>query len=174
MTNLYEQFSCILKEFGEKMRHPLAFDEALDCAFLVDGYYAFSIHYLPESDGIILWTLLGDLPDDELAEKRAEYLLRIQDLELHTRGFSIGMEEQERRIVAHDIRNAEEIYDVDHLSAWINDLLEVTKNIRKTMAEEFPYDADYDIADLMDTPTDGTHDLPQITFLDENGNGEVK
>ena len=74
-----EQFEQVLAEFGEKLNAELKLVDDR-CEFTVDGAVEIEIDYYPESDMLVAWATVGELPKDDLAGARALALLALNGL----------------------------------------------------------------------------------------------
>ena len=136
-----EQFEQVLAEFGEKLGHGLSLADDR-CNFTVDGEVEVEIDYYPDSDMLVAWSTVGELPSDELSGERALALLSINGLEEGHAGFTVSMDASTRRVVAHDRRGTEAIDSADRLAVWIDALVTLVKGIRSEFAAKFPFDGD--------------------------------
>jgi hypothetical protein len=136
-----EQFKQVLAEFGEKMGSDLKLVDDR-CNFTVDGEVEVEIDYYSDSEMLVAWSTVGELPKDELSGSRALALLSINGLEEGHAGFTVSMDAATRRVVAHDRRGTELIDSADRLAMWIDALVTLVKGIRAEFAAKFPFDGD--------------------------------
>lgn len=141
-----DAFNSLLAEFGTKLGKTLNLDENDSCAIIVDGEVVVNIQYLHIPEMVLLWSTVGILPEDEFSGDRALYLLEKQDFWQGTKGFTLGLDAEERRLLCHDIRNVTLFESIDLLAAWIDSLVEITKSIRNEIAERYPSQDDFDDA----------------------------
>jgi len=136
-----EQFKQVLAEFGEKMGSDLKLVDDR-CNFTVDGEVEVEIDYYSDSEMLVAWSTVGELPKDELSGSRALALLSINGLEEGHAGFTVSMDAATRRVVAHDRRGTELIDSADRLAMWIDALVTLVKGIRAEFVAKFPFDGD--------------------------------
>ena len=144
---MIDDFKKVLAEFGRMNGHDLALDEEGACDFDVDNAVIVNLRALEQSGQIVAWATIGELPEDDLAGARAAYLLTINDLGVGTHGFTLGMDEDERRLVVHDRRKADVFVTVNELAAWVDDLVETVSRIRREFEARFPIDDEDDLPD---------------------------
>lgn len=147
----FEDFNHVLGEFGRMNGKDLSLDVGGACMFDVDGEVVVMLRALESSNQVMAWSIVGDLPDDNLSGARAAFLLTINDLGVGTHGYTLSMDENERRLLAHDRRKAAVFATVDELAAWIDDLVETVTRIRREFNAHYPTLENDDIAD--DEPT---------------------
>ena len=147
----FTAFSDVLADFGKMNGQSLALDETGACVFTVDAELVVNLQTLAASGYVLAWATVGGLPDDGFAGARAAFLLSMQDLGRETHGFSLGMDEEDRRLVIHDRRPSDLFASVDELAAWIDDLVETVAHIRNEFNARYP---DEDLDELDDDETE--------------------
>ena len=136
-----EQFEQVLAEFGEKLKAELRLVDDR-CGFTVDGAVEVEIDFYPESEMLVAWATVGELPEDDLSGARALALLALNGLGAGRAGFTLSMDAETRRVVAHDRRGVEAIDSADRLAVWIDTLVDLVKRIRTDFGERFPFEGD--------------------------------
>ena len=137
---LREQFESVLAEFGEAVKLPLALDGDGTATFTIDEEIVVNLQYLDESDSVIAFAPLGafggaDAPD---AGRKAQLLLRMNEIGGPTGGFTLALDEDADLVLAMDRRSALEISSADALAAWTEALVDAVRAVRDRFAEEFP------------------------------------
>lgn len=138
-----EQFEQILAEFGEKLGAKLELADDR-CNFIVDGTVEVEIDYYDDADSLVVWSTVGELPEDRFSAARAFALLSLNELGAFRAGFTLAMDAETRRVVAHDRRGADAIDSADRLAVWIDALVDLVKSVRSDFAKRFPYSDDED------------------------------
>ncbi len=135
------QFERVLAEFGEKLGTKL---ELVDdrCNFVVDGTVEVEIDYYPDGEYLVAWSTVGELPEDHFSAERALALLARNELGSFRAGFTLSMDAETRRVVAHDRRGVEAIDSADRLAVWMDALVDLVKGIRFEFAKRFPFDGE--------------------------------
>ena len=139
--DIREQFEQVLAEFGEKMSTELKLVDGR-CSFTVDGTVEIEIDYYDAAEAVVAWSTVGELPEDELSRDRALALLAINELGSGHAGFTISMDPETRRVVAHDRRGAEAVDSADRLAVWMEALVDLVKGVRLEFAERFPFEGE--------------------------------
>ena len=137
MMSLPESFNMSLAEFGDKLGIDLALEDGR-CNFIVDDVIEVEIDYLEDSHVVVAWTTVGYAPEDEFQEERACALLALNELDAQNGGFSLSMDPDERRVIAHDFRPAELFDSGDRIAAWIDELVGLVNLIRRDFEKRFP------------------------------------
>ena len=136
-----EQFEQVLAEFGEKLNAELKLVDDR-CEFTVDGAVEIEIDYYPESAMLVAWATVGELPKDDLSGARALALLALNGLGAGRTGYTLSMDAETRRVVAHDRHGVETIDSADRLAVWMDTLVVLVKRIRSEFGERFPFEGD--------------------------------
>ncbi len=134
---LYDGFTTALAAFGRKLGMELAIVDG-HCDFVVDGQCEVGIDYIREADVVVAWSTVGLAPEDEWQEDRAKALLALNWNDAENNGFTVSMDPETRRVVAHDNRPAELFDSADHVAVWIEALVALVDRIRGDFAERFP------------------------------------
>lgn len=143
----FDAFDKVLGDFGRMNGKELSLDLGGACSFDVDGEVVVQVRALEGSRQIMAWSIVGDLPDDSLSGARAAFLLTINDLGTGTHGYTLSMDESERRLLAHDRRKVEVFETVDEFAAWIDDLVELVTRIRREFNARYPISEEDDYSD---------------------------
>ena len=138
MNDHREQFEGVLEEFSRLTGRELRLDEHNGCSFLVSGD-ACEMTYLPESDHILLWMVLGRMGDDANAGPRARRLLELNDGWQGSGGGTFMLDPEARLVTLADRRSAVAIASADHLAAWINALHTAYVSALDAMEFDYPY-----------------------------------
>ena len=139
MMSNYDSFSLSLAEFGKRLGIELA---------MADGRCNFTVlDYLDDAQVVVAWSVIGLAPEDGLSGDRATALLALNELDAPNGGFSVSMDPETRRVVAHDHRAAELFDSADRLAAWIEALVELVGRVRYEFELRFPC---ADLEDEMD------------------------
>lgn len=135
------QFEQVLAEFGEKLGTKL---ELVDdrCNFIIDGTVEVEIDYYSDAEYLVAWSTVGELPEDGFSGARALALLAMNELGSLRAGFTLSMDAETRRVVAHDRRGVEAVDSADRLAVWIDALVDLVRGIRSDFAKRFPFDGD--------------------------------
>jgi hypothetical protein len=139
--DIREQFEQVLAEFGDKMNCRLKLEDGR-CSFTVDGAVEIEIDYYDEAEAVVAWSTVGELPEDALSRDRALALLAINELGSGHAGFTLSMDPETRRVVAHDRRGAEAVDSADRLAVWMDALVDIVKGVRLEFSERFPFEGD--------------------------------
>ena len=134
----FDDYRSAIAELGEKTGLSLSLEDN-HCSFTVDDSVDVNLEFLEESESAVLWAAVGVLPDDGLAGERAMRLLEMNEPGGETRGFTLGMDEDGRVLVAHARRDVEEGISANILAAWIEDLVTLVGNVREEFAERYPF-----------------------------------
>ena len=134
---LKEQLSDVLAEFGASVGQSLAFDEDGTATFTVDDDVLVDFAYLDESDVVVLFSPIGGFGgiDDPDAGEKALELLRMNDLDGETEGFTLALDEDGDLVLAMDRRSPLEISSSDALAAWVDSLV---RAVRERFAARWP------------------------------------
>ena len=135
--DLPESFKMSLAEFGRTVGVELALDEG-QCNFTVDGTVEVEIDYIEEVHVVIAWAVIDYAYEDMYSADRAKTLLALNALNAPNGGFSLSLDPESRRFIAHDNRPAELFDTADRLAAWIGALVELVNNVRADFADRFP------------------------------------
>ena len=132
-----ESFELCLADFGKALGTKLVFEED-HCNFTVDGAVEIELDYYDDSDVVVAWATVGEMPEDDLAGDRALVLLALNELGGPAGGYTLSMDADTRRVIAHDNRPGEAFESADRLAAWLDTLVELVNAIREDFAERFP------------------------------------
>ena len=146
MMSNYDSFSLSLAEFGKRLGIELAMADGR-CNFTVDGTVEVELDYLDDAQVVVAWSVIGLAPEDGLSGDRATALLALNELDAPNGGFSVSMDPETRRVVAHDHRAAELFDSADRLAAWIEALVALVGRVRYEFELRFPC---ADLEDEMD------------------------
>jgi hypothetical protein len=135
--DIRESFEQYLADFGKALGTELVFEED-HCNFTVDGAVEIELDYYDDSDTVVAWATVGEMPEDDLAGDRALVLLALNELGSPAGGYTLSMDADTRRVIAHDNRPAEAFDSADRLAVWIDTLVELVNAIREDFAERFP------------------------------------
>jgi len=135
--DIRESFEQCLAAFGKVLGTELVFEEG-HCNFTVDGAVEIELDYYDDSDVVVAWATVGEMPEDDLAGDRALVLLALNELGSPAGGYTLSMDADTRRVIAHDNRPAEFFDSADRLAAWLDALVELVNAIREDFAERFP------------------------------------
>ena len=137
MMTLPDSFNLTLADFGKTLGVELAIEDGR-CNFTVDGTVEVELDYLDDAHVVVAWAVVGVALEDQLAGARAKALLALNELDAPNGGFSVAMDPETRRVVAHDHRPAELFDSADRLAAWIDALVELVNRIRRDFELRFP------------------------------------
>ena len=137
--DIRESFEQCLADFGKVLGTELVFEED-HCNFTVDGTVEIELDYYDDADVVVAWATVGEMPEDDLAGDRALALLAMNELGGEGGGFTLSMDAETRRVIAHDHRPAEAFESVDRIAAWLGKLVELVNVIREDFEERFPCD----------------------------------
>ena len=137
---LKEQFENVLADFGAAARLDLALDEDGTAMFVVDGEVPVSLKYLDQSDMVVAFSPIGgfggvDAPD---AGEKAMELLRMNDLDGESDGFTLAFDEEADLVLAMDRRSPLEMSSSDAFAAWIDALVRTVRAVRERFAARWP------------------------------------
>ena len=132
-----ESFELCLADFGKALGTKLVFEED-HCSFTVDGAVEIELDYYDDSDVVVAWATVGEMPEDDLAGDRALVLLALNELGGPAGGYTLSMDADTRRVIAHDNRPAEAFDSADRLAAWLDTLVELVNAIREDFEVRFP------------------------------------
>ena len=137
MMELPESFEMALADFGKRCGIELAMYEGR-CNFTVDGTVEVEMEYIEEAHVVVAWAVVGYAPDDGYAADRAKALLELNAIDAPNGGFSLSLDPETRRFVAHDSRPAELFESADNIAGWVDALVELVKGVRDDFADRFP------------------------------------
>ena len=137
MMPLQNSFNLSLAEFGEKIGAELDIVNGR-CNFVVDNAIEIEIDYIEEAHVVVAWTTIGLAPEDTYQGDRARALFELNELDAQNGGFSISIDPETRRVIAHDHRPAELFDSGDRVAAWIEVLVDLVNHVRNDFAERFP------------------------------------
>ena len=137
MMPLPESFNISLEEFGKTLGTDLVLEDGR-CNFIVDDAIEVEIDYLEDVHVVIAWTTVGIAPEYDYQGDRALALLALNELDAPNGGFSLSMDPETRRVIAHDHRPAELFESGDRIAAWIGALVDLVNHVRNDFAERFP------------------------------------
>ncbi len=126
-----EQFEEVLAEFALAVGQELSLVDDTVC-WTVDDVLV-NLHYLDESDSLLLWTQVGPLDDDD--GRRALALLRMNDLDGEASGFTLSVDAANALVLAHDRRSALVVSSADALAEWTEALLRCVRAARDVLGE---------------------------------------
>ena len=137
MMPLPKSFNMSLEEFGKTLGIDLAIEDGR-CNFIVDDAIEVEIDYLEDAHVVIAWAIIGFAPEDDYQGDRALALLALNELDAPNGGFSVSMDPETRRVIAHDHRPAELFESGDSIAAWIGALVDLVNQVRNDFAKRFP------------------------------------
>ena len=137
MMSLYESFGMALADFGKALGVDLVLADG-HCGFTVDGEVDVEIDYVGEADEVIAWATVLPAHDDEYAAERARALLALDEIDAPNGGFSVSMDPETGRVVAHDHRPAELFDSADRVAVWVDSLVRLVMRVRIDFADRFP------------------------------------
>ena len=136
---LKNQFTEVLAEFNRASGLHLELSPEGTTTLEV-GEDILNLQYLPASASVLAWTTLGFLGEDVNAPLRTKFLLEKHDAMLRSRGFVFSLDPEDRnRVLVHDVRKVTFFENGDRLAAWLEDLLELTRETREELSEAAPY-----------------------------------
>lgn len=143
MHDLREQFEGVLAEFSEATGLGVALIQDAAC-LTVDDEIVVNIHYMDQSDTVLLWAPVGgfggtDAPD---AGAKAQALLRLGDLGGPAEGFTLALDADADLVLALDRRSARVVSSADALAGWIEALVRAVRAVREHFAANFPASED--------------------------------
>lgn len=141
---LREQFDEVLAEFGALVKQPLSLDGDGLATFTVDEEIIVNLQYLEESDTVVAFAPVGafgglDAPD---AGDKALELLRMNEPDGGSEGYTLALDEDADLVLAMDRRSALVLGHVDSLAAWMESLVRAVRAVRERFAERFPLDGE--------------------------------
>lgn len=137
---LREQFEGVLAEFADAVKLYIALDDDACATFAIDDEIIATLHYLDESDTIVLFApvgAFGDVKASDAGEKALE-LLRLSEPCSAAQGFTLMLDEEAELVLAADRRHALEIASADSLAAWVEALVSAVRSVREIFADKFP------------------------------------
>ena len=137
--DIRESFEQCLADFGKVLGTELVFEDDR-CEFTVDGTVEIELDYYDEADVVVAWATVGEMPEDGFAGDRALALLAMNELGGAGGGYTLSMDAETRRVIAHDHRPAEAFESADRIAAWLETLVKLVNSIREDFAERFPYE----------------------------------
>lgn len=139
---LRSQFEGILAEFSDVVKHYIALDDDSCATFAIDEEIIATLHYLDESDTVVLFAPVGAFGDVRApgAGEKALELLRLCEPCGAARGFTLMLDEDAELVLAADRRHALEIASADSLAVWVEALVSAVRAVREIFAEKFPVD----------------------------------
>lgn len=143
MNDLREQFEDVLEEFSSATGLDVTLVQDAAC-LTVDDEIVVNIHYMDQSDTVLLWAPVGgfggtDAPD---AGDKALALLRIGDLGGPVAGFTLALDADADVVLAMDRRSARVLSSADALAGWIEALVRAVRAVRERFAADFPAEED--------------------------------
>lgn len=137
---LKEQFADVLAEFGALVKQPLSLDVDGMATFTVDDEIIVNLQYLEASDTVLAFAPVGafggkDAPD---AGEKALELLRMNEPDGGSEGYTLALDESADLVLAMDRRSALVLGHVDSLAAWMDSLVRAVRAVRERFAERFP------------------------------------
>ena len=141
---LRKQFEDVLAEFGALVNQPLSLDGDGTATFTVDEEIIVNLQYLEESDTVVAFAPVGafgglDAPD---AGDKALELLRMNEPDGGSEGYTLALDEDADLVLAMDRRSALVLGHVDSLAAWMESLVRAVRAVRERFAERFPLDGE--------------------------------
>lgn len=141
---LKEQFGDVLAEFGALVKQPLSLGVDGTATFTVDDEIIVNLLYLEESDTVVAFAPVGafgglDAPD---AGEKALELLRMNEPDGGTEGYTLALDEGADLVLAMDRRDAMVLGHVDSLAAWMESLVRAVRAVRERFAERFPLEGE--------------------------------
>ena len=138
------QFEDVLAEFGALVNQPLSLDGDGTATFTVDEEIIVNLQYLEESDTVVAFAPVGafgglDAPD---AGDKALELLRMNEPDGGSEGYTLALDEDADLVLAMDRRSALVLGHVDSLAAWMESLVRAVRAVRERFAERFPLDGE--------------------------------
>ncbi|MBQ3678745.1 MAG: type III secretion system chaperone, partial [Succinivibrio sp.] len=96
-------------------------------------------NYLEQSDSIVIFSPVGSLGEIGNAGKKAEALLKLNDIGCDVTGqVTLMLDPEIDLVLAADRQSALSITSKDELSAWIEVLVKAVRSTREYFAEHFP------------------------------------
>lgn len=136
---LKDQFAKVLDEFADLILEDIYLDDNNTASFMVDEDIVININYLEQSDSIVIFSPVGSLGEIGNAGKKAEALLKLNDIGCDVTGqVTLMLDPEIDLVLAADRQSALSITSKDELSAWIEVLVKAVRSTREYFAEHFP------------------------------------
>ncbi|MBE6424228.1 type III secretion system chaperone [Succinivibrio dextrinosolvens] len=136
---LKDQFAKVLDEFADLILEDIYLDDNNTASFMVDEDIVININYLEQSDSIVIFSPVGSLGEIGNAGKKAEALLKLNDIGCDVTGqVTLMLDPEIDLVLAADCQSALSITSKDELSAWIEVLVKAVRSTREYFAEHFP------------------------------------
>ena len=131
--DLRDQFGTVLAEFGELMGTPLALDKEGLCWFQLDGEFDVRLVYNEEEQSVSLWASTGCLPADAATSGLVRRLLLLcGDAEV-ARGFTLGLDDEQRVLGVCGTCPAVWLYSVDCMAEWLERFIGFIRRVREEL-----------------------------------------
>ena len=141
---LRDQFASVLKEFSSLVMEDISLDETNNTAtFTVDDDIIINLHYLVESDMILISSpvgAFGDLASPD-AGKKALALLKLNDLSGGACEVTLMLDGEGELVLATDRRSANTISSTDAFAAWVEIMVRSVRATRDYFAKHFPLES---------------------------------
>lgn len=136
---LKDQFAKVLDEFADLILEDIYLDDNNTASFMVDEDIVININYLEQSDSIVIFSPVGSLGEIGNAGKKAEALLKLNDIGCDVTGkVTLMLDPEVDLILAADRQSALGITSKDELSSWIEVLVKAVRSTREYFAVHFP------------------------------------
>ena len=136
---LKDQFAKVLDEFADLILEDIYLDDNNTASFMVDEDIVININYLEQSDSIVIFSPVGSLGEIGNAGKKAEALLKLNDIGCDVTGqVTLMLDPEIDLVLAADRQSALSITSKDELSAWIEVLVKAVRSTREYFAVHFP------------------------------------
>lgn len=136
---LKDQFAKVLDEFADLIQEDIYLDDNNSASFMVDDDIIININYLEQSDTIVMFSPVGSLGENGDAGKKAEDLLKLNDIGCDVTGkVTLMLDPEVDLILAADRQSALGITSKDELSSWIEVLVKAVRSTREYFAVHFP------------------------------------
>jgi len=136
---LKDQFAKVLDEFADLIQEDIYLDDNNSASFMVDDDIIININYLEQSDTIVMFSPVGSLGENGDTGKKAEALLKLNDIGCDVTGqVTLMLDPEVDLILAADRQSALGITSKDELSAWIEVLVKAVRSTREYFAVHFP------------------------------------
>lgn len=136
---LKDQFAKVLDEFADLIQEDIYLDDNNSASFMVDDDIIININYLEQSDTIVMFSPVGSLGENGDAGKKAEALLKLNDIDCDVTGkVTLMLDPEVDLILAADRQSALGITSKDELSSWIEVLVKAVRSTREYFAVHFP------------------------------------
>lgn len=136
---LKDQFAKVLDEFADLIQEDIYLDDNNSASFMVDDDIIININYLEQSDTIVMFSPVGSLGENGDAGKKAESLLKLNDIGCDVTGkVTLMLDPEVDLILAADRQSALGITSKDELSSWIEVLVKAVRSTREYFAVHFP------------------------------------